>query len=424
MSVNEKMTTICNQIRNKTGVTDLLNLDAMAEQIRSITPVKDFMWKDKEPTYCEPKAQEAIDVARSYWIARAKGRVFKYSDGYTFLNGANVNDGNGYGLIDCSTYIHLILRGIRYEDSPYADETPNVAFNPNDLITNTSYSWADDKIKLSETIGGMVRYASDFAAYLWMQGRCFTDSSKVKTGDITFHSNGINGKFMNIAHVGIVEEDITNMFNIRELYDNGTPTTVVRTALADCEDIVFYGRPDYEQIENIVYGFNPDFNYLSSPWFNTSTVINGVNVAVDEEIDTLTTDGSSTGSTIINLISSSYSLYLPSGTYKLTGTPPRTDRGSRLDYSYWGLRLYPSDERDIVAKVWGYDSDDYSNQDPTTTYAEQTGSVVWEKGYGAEFTIDTGMLFYANIYISQYVASDDLVYTGTDIWKPCLKRIG
>ena len=108
------------------------------------------------PTAPQPIANQGLWrrwTWQSYWIARASGRKFVYSGGATFLDGAPLNNASGQGLIDCSTYIHLVLRGIPYQKSPYVNTNANAAYNPSDLLTNTAYTWADDHIRSSKTLG-------------------------------------------------------------------------------------------------------------------------------------------------------------------------------------------------------------------------------------------------------------------------------
>lgn len=383
----------------------------------AITPVAEFLWIDEAPNYCEPKAQQAVDIARTYWIARARGRSFTYSKGDTFLDNYTVNNSSKQGKIDCSTFIHLVLRGISYNDSPYYTETANYSFNPTNLVTNNSeYDWADDGLEYCDSIGKRVRYAADFAAYYWMQGRCFSDSSLLKPGDLVFCASGaINDRFMNVTHVGIMTEDLTQFFNVTD-----SSNVVVRSFLTSRSDIVFFARPDYENLAKQTYSFNSEFNYLASPWINKTTTINGITYTVNEEDESIVSSGSATNGSQFNLSTEAYPLYLPAGTYELTGAPGRLDRGSRVDYSYWGLRLYPYDGRTITSTVKGFTSTNYSAS--SITSVTQSNNVVWDKGYGATFTIDTPMAFHANIYISKNVIASS-VYTGPDSWYPSLKRI-
>ena len=220
---------------------------------------------------------------------------------------------------------------------------------------------------------------------------------------------------MSITHVSIVSEDVDQYYNVTDLAN-----TVVRTAYANRNaDIVFFARPDYERLPDNTYSFDPNYNYLSYPWIfgDSQTYGSGVSATANESGLTTSSTGA-TAATTISLVSSSYPLYLPAGTYKLSGTPAYQDRRARVDYSYWGLRIRPLDGRSITSNVIGYTSASYSSV-PTTATA-QTQNIVWEKGYGATFTIDSPMSFYADIYISKTPTT--AAYNTTDTWTPKLVR--
>lgn len=403
---------IATSIRSSNGESNQIAAKLFYQKILQL---KRYMWSDSNLVYCEPKAMEAVYVARTYWIARAAGRSFTYTGGQTFLNGAALNNSSGSGQIDCSTFIHLVMRGITYDKSPYTNTTANATYNAANLATNTEYSWADDHIRSSSTIGGMVRYAADLAAYYWAAGRAFKDASKRKPGDLIFHSTEQNDRFMSITHVSIVSEDVDAYYNVTNIEN-----TVVRTQYANRnEDIVFFARPDYERIADNTYTFDPNFNYLAYPWIcgNSESFGSGVSMTADSSGLTTSCSGA-TSATQINLVSSAYPLYLPAGSYKLSGAPGYQDRRARVDYSYWGLRLYPSDGRTITSQVTGYTSPSYGSA--PTDVVTQSQALVWDKGWGATFTISSGMGFYSNIYISKNPTVT--AYNTTDTWRPTLTR--
>lgn len=413
MSTQETyLSNIADAIRASAGSSGTIPAKSFATKIRQL---KRYKWSDGSLVYCEPKAMEAVAVARSYWIARASGRPFVYSGGATFLDGAALNNSSGAGLIDCSTFIHLVMRGITYDKSPYTNRTANATYAASNLSTNTAYTWTDDHMRQSATLGGMVRYAADLAAYYWTAGRVYTDASLRKPGDLIFHSTEDNNRFMSITHVSIVSEDVDQYYNVTNITN-----TVVRTAYANRNaDIVFFARPDYERIADKTYSFDPNYNYLAYPWICGDHSVYSSRVFATASTNGLTTTCSgATAATTINLVSSSYPLYMPAGTYKLSGAPAYQDRRARVDYSYWGLRLYPLDGRTITSNVVGYTSASYSSTPTAATTQNQ--AYVWEKGYGATFSIDTPMSFYANIYISKTPAST--AYNGTDLWVPKLVR--
>lgn len=408
----DKLTQIANAIRSSSGETEQIQASLFYQKINQL---KRYRWADSNLVYCEPKAMEAVYVARTYWLARAAGRSFTYQGGSTFLDGAALNDSSGAGQIDCSTFIHLVMRGITYDKSPYTNTTANATYNASSLATNTSYTWADDHIRSSSTLGGMARYAADLAAYYWTAGRAFTDASQRKPGDLIFHSTEQNNRFMSITHISIVSEDVDQYYNVTNVEN-----VVVRTAYANRNaDIVFFARPDYERIADKTYTFDPNFNYLAYPWIcgNSGSFSSGVTMTANSSGLTTSCSGA-TAATTINLVSSSYPLYLPAGAYKLTGAPAYQDRRARVNYSYWGLRIYPLDGRTITSQVTGYTSASYSSA--PTVITTQSQALVWEKGWGATFTIDSPMSFYANIYISKTPTST--AYNTTDLWTPKLVR--
>lgn len=405
------LSAIAKAIRGSNGTSEPIQAAQFATKIQQL---KRYRWADGALTYCEPRALEAVDVAKSYWIARASGRKFVYSGGSTFLDGAPLNNAAGQGRIDCSTYIHLVMRGIPYQKSPYVNTSANATYNASDLVTNTAYTWADDHIRFSQTLGGMVRYAADLAAYYWAAGRAFTDASQRKPGDLIFHSTHQTSRFMSISHVSIVSDDIDRFYNVTDISN-----TVVRTNYANRNaDIVFFARPDYERIPQQTYTFDPNHNYLACPWIfgDRKTYASGVTATASESGVTTGCSGA-TAATVIPLVSSNYPLYLPAGTYHLSGTPAYSDRRARVDYSYWGIRLYPTDGRTITSQVTGFPDVHYSS---APVAVSQTQALVWEKGYGATFSIDSPMSFYCNIYISQTPTAS--AYSGTDLWTPRLTR--
>lgn len=213
-----------------------------------------------------------------------------------------------------------------------------------------------------------------------------------------------------------MSDNIDQYYNVTDVTN-----TVVRTNYENRNaDIVFFARPDYERLPQQSYTFDPNHNYLAYPWIfgDSNTYSSGV-TATAAETGVTTSCSGATASTTIPIVSSSYPLYLPAGTYHLSGAPAYQDRRARVDYSYWGLRLYPADGRTITSHVTGYTSASYGSA-PTATVT-QSQALVWDKGYGATFSIDTPMSFYCNIYISKTPTAS--AYSGTDLWTPTLRRI-
>lgn len=420
MSFSEKMTAICDAIRSKTGYTAKMNYDTIVEQLNSITSVYNFIWKDYQPNYCEPKALEVVRVAESYWIARAQGRKFFYKNGITFLRKTTnpVNDSNGAAIIDCSTFIHLVLRGISYELSPYSNTTPNLNFDYRNLTTNTKYTWADDRLNNCVSISNnRVQYAADMAAYYYMQGRLFNDVSKVKPGDLLFCTSSINGRFLNVTHVGIISEDPKYYYEVT--IDD---LVVCRRAVASKSNVTLFARPDYERLENKTYTFDKNFDYLTTiTWFDgTHKTNNGVSFDVINTSIKSSGQGSTDAGSEYYIVSSSFPIDLRPGTYKLSGAPARKDKGSVYTNRYWGIAIYPQDGRTVTNKITGF-NDTSSFDDGNLVTKEVSTNTIWDIGYGTEFTISSIMRFYCKIWISNNL--EDSGYSGEHTWNPSLKRI-
>ena len=179
----------------------------------------------------DERAMLAVECARSYWEARDQGRKFIYSGGNTFLNGGALNDNSGAGLIDCSTYMFLVLCGIAYEASPY---------NSGQLYLKCTYGYGDSQMLRSIKSKQQYRYAADLAKYFARFYRCFRDASYLKPGDLTFHSGRYTSRFMSITHIGMVAEDTDYFYNATNVEN-----VVVRSRLSVRNDIVFYARPKY-----------------------------------------------------------------------------------------------------------------------------------------------------------------------------------
>ena len=210
-------------------------------------------------------------------------------------------------------------------------------------------------------------------------GRAFTDASLRKPGDLIFHSTHQNNRFLSISHVSIVSDNIDQFYNVTDL-----SKTVVRTNYANRNaDIVFFARPDYERIPQQTYTFDPNHNYLAYPWIfgNSNTYPSRVTATASESGVTTACSGA-TAATVIPLVSSNYPLYLPAGTYQLSGTPAYSDRRARVDYSYWGLRLYPTDGRSITSQVTGFSSAKYTS---APVAVSQTQNHVWERATARRF---------------------------------------
>ncbi|MGI6211522.1 MAG: hypothetical protein ACOYJJ_02940 [Anaerovoracaceae bacterium] len=172
--------------------------EVSAESIADLEPES----VDREPPepYHSEDAQELLAVAETYYENR--DRLIYIGHGETFLNGGSVFDDElaGRGNIDCSTYLYLVLTGVPYEESPYAE-----APKPRQLRR-----FSDRGLETGNA-GKPVTTAAGLARYYFDRGRCFLDPDAARPGDIVFFRSERyasyyirHGRFLAISHVGIL----------------------------------------------------------------------------------------------------------------------------------------------------------------------------------------------------------------------------
>lgn len=351
--------------RGHNGEIQAKTFASKINQLPRLTP-----YKSADPVWVGCYANQAVDVARSYWDARISGkRSFAYNGGNGVFEGS-LNDANGNGIIDCSTFIRLVLSGVDYLHSPYATgNLSDIAPRP-DL-----YSWAD--VALSEN---NVRYAADLAEYFFLTGRVLNGFDDLRPGDILFHANGsIKNRFMGISHVSIVAEegyDEINYYNVTDISN-----VIIRTKWSARNDYVFAARPDYEPVRSYA-SLDENINLLTPPWYGAPATVNGCTMSVSADCRSLEATGAPTSGASFSLVSGSYPMYLRPGTYSLSGAPARADVTSGYT---WGIAVTDPD-------------------DATINYG-------WDLGAGAEFTLTEITPVKVYIYISPSKSPDGYVWT-------------
>lgn len=386
-----------NIVRGRGDAKYLFGVHGEADEIVSIN-------YDKLP-WSGAYANQAVQVARSYWDARISGKVsFAYSGGNSVFEG-NLTDSNGNCLIDCSTFIMLYLLGIDFNNSPFQNANgKNLTINPSIIRAGSNYDWSYNSLlnQLVENFKtGKIRYAADLAEYFYCSGRVI-DIKEVMPGDLTFHASvyddgtyHINNRFKNISHVGVVAEESyfernSNNEVIYFEYYNVTSTSgvCIRTRSTARNDIVFCVRPDYRPRID-VSEINSDINIFNNTHHSGgigTTTINGMNFKCNKD-GTIETTGQPSNGTTFYLVSKNYPMYLKKGNYKLTGCPLRTDTTSG---ETWGLVIRKADETDVA----------------------------WDMGSGATFSVtEDFMSAYAYIYVS--AIKDSTGY----VWRPKLVRV-
>ena len=159
------------------------------------------------------------DTARSYYENREK-LIYSYR-GNTFLQGGELYDvTNGRGRIDCSTLVHLVLQGIRYEDSPFVTGDTGAFFSmPCKWYGDGSLSVAqlfDRKSDRTEDIRrsyGLARYIRESGLEIAERNPGPGDLVFFRAGESVVEEYRKYGAYLAIAHVGIVAEDTEYMIH-------------------------------------------------------------------------------------------------------------------------------------------------------------------------------------------------------------------
>lgn len=111
--------------------------------------------------YSESAGEAIANVAKSYYNAMLNGRNFAYGANFFYVTPNNiVNDSNGYGRMECDTFVGLCLRGMTYDNSPYTNLTPNFQYSYNDMYLDVSEAteWESGN---SYLVGDIVEYGNN-----------------------------------------------------------------------------------------------------------------------------------------------------------------------------------------------------------------------------------------------------------------------
>ena len=206
------------------------------------------------------KAQEAVDIAKSYYQARLNGRRFSYGENFiTFNNSTIVNASDGSARMECDTLVALCMLGIDYANSPYSITTPSYQYNFDDMVINpNNYTWTLPWT-YNAVVGRKVTYTGAECWYWWDQERVFSDIDQIAKGDIIiFRRDSDRPFFDGITHTGIIDivnengVDVPYIYHVQGAGPTGSPMSYEK--LSDVldrrvEDIdkgeVYFARPNY-----------------------------------------------------------------------------------------------------------------------------------------------------------------------------------
>lgn len=205
------------------------------------------------------KAAEVVQIADSYYQARLNGRRWAYGSNFvTNSNNNVVNNANGEARMECDTLISLVLMGINYTESPYANNTPNLTYDFNNLTVNPSgnYTWALPW-KINDVFGRKITYTGAQNWYFWRNGLVFKDRNRIANGDIAIFTKPPIQYFDHIRHIGIIKMVNDGGMLVPYVYHvtglSGVPSPMMYEPLADVlarekmtyNDNLYFARPSY-----------------------------------------------------------------------------------------------------------------------------------------------------------------------------------
>lgn len=408
----ERFTDIANAIRERAGTSLPIVAASFPEAIRGITTAVPRVVGPSTVTPDDSSfegAWQAAMTATEYWNAKVSGtRVFEYSDGSGCLKpGGAVNDASGNAVMDCSTYMGLVLRGLGYLESPYGkNSAANATVDPAS-VTASSEWWCEPDVDrqtdarcsdLSMRLGSAYRAitASDMARYLECQGLTWSPGERTpRVGDLCFFSKMDDDgtyhypqRWHGISHVGIMV-DPDHYLNITDYASAGN---LIRTDVGT-RPPELYGRPLWGGHSRGASGDlapNSGLNLLPSLWSGVRQGSSNVSgAALTCSGLSLAISGRPSSTLIITLVLDGCPLCLPAGTYRISGV--RNNTGSNTvsaTHSLWGLRVYNA------ATGAGIPGTTKSSNGANSAQRNP----VWDIGGGGEFTLTTQTLVRIDFY--------------------------
>lgn len=211
--------------------------------------------KEPENMPVLPKRVQAVEIADSYYRARTVlGREYAYGENaITYAASDVINNANGAAMMECDTLVALVMMGIPYSESPYADDTPGLTFDFNDLVENpNNLSWPLPW-KFDATLNRKVTYTGGQNWWFWNAQRVFKDPTLAASGDVAIFRRDGGKYFDGITHIGIVNRIDGRLWLYHVTGLSGVPSPMMYEPLDDVlkrggytlEDNVYFARPDY-----------------------------------------------------------------------------------------------------------------------------------------------------------------------------------
>lgn len=204
----------------------------------------------------KPKRFEAVDIADSYYRARTVlGREFAYGKNFiTYAASDAVNNVNGAAMMECDTFVALVMMGIPYNESPYIDDSPNLTYDFADLVANPDNLTWPLPWKYNATLDRKVTYTGGQNWYYWSNDMVFKDPALAASGDIAIFRRAGGKYFDGITHTGIVHRRDGELWLYHVTGSDAVPSPMMYEPLSNVverggytmKDNVYFARPNYE----------------------------------------------------------------------------------------------------------------------------------------------------------------------------------
>ena len=150
--------------------------------------------------------QQIVDVAETYYQARLNGRQFAYGSNFITHTGNNrVNNENGQARMECDTFVSLVMLGLKYNDTPYVNTTPDYTADFTSLPTNPhNYSWVLPW-RENSVLNRKVTWTGGQNWWYWNNDYVFKDKSQLASGDIAIFRKNSSRFFDGITHTGVIK---------------------------------------------------------------------------------------------------------------------------------------------------------------------------------------------------------------------------
>ena len=204
-------------------------------------------------------AEQAVAIAKTYYDSLDENRVWSYGANFvTYNNNTVVNDEAGRGKMECDSLVAMVMLGIPYALSPYANTDANATKEFSEMTINpNNYGWCLPWT-YNAVLGRKVTWTGGQNWWLWDNGLTFKYiGNEPKKGDIVIFTKPTSKYFDHIYHIGIIDLVRVNGVDVPYVYHFtasnlvDTPmqyeplTNVIERGNYDISTDVYFARPNY-----------------------------------------------------------------------------------------------------------------------------------------------------------------------------------